>query len=225
MRAFSLRGADGETRGARMLDARANVYELDLAAFRESEARPATFWGFLKLGIEHILFGFDHLAFLLALLLAGSRLREAAKIITSFTVAHSITLGLATFDLVRLPPAIVEPLIAVSIIYVGIENLRGRGTSHRWLLTFGFGLIHGFGFATVLRELGIGDTGPAAAAPPLLAFNLGVELGQLAIAALFLPLLWRLRERPSFAPKYAPACSWMILLAGLYWLLERTIFS
>ncbi|MDX2033048.1 MAG: HupE/UreJ family protein [Blastocatellia bacterium] len=221
---LTLRGAGAEPRGARLLDARANAYELDLAAFRQSEERPATFWGFLKLGIEHILLGFDHLAFLLALLLAGSRLREAARIITSFTIAHSITLGLATFDLVRLSPAIVEPLIAVSIVYVGIENLLGRGTSHRWLLTFGFGLIHGFGFATVLRELGIAEAG-ASAITPLLAFNLGVEFGQLAIAALLLPLLWKLKQRPSFVPKYAPACSLLIMLAGVYWLLERTIFD
>lgn len=221
---LTLRGAGAETRGARLLDARANGYELDLAAFRQSEERPATFWGFLKLGIEHILLGFDHLAFLLALLLAGSKLRQAAAIITSFTVAHSITLGLATFDLARLSPAIVEPLIAGSIVYVGIENLMGRGTRHRWLLTFGFGLIHGFGFATVLRELGIGESG-ASAITPLLSFNLGVEIGQLAIAALLLPLLWKLRRGPSYVPKYAPACSLLIMLAGVWWLLERTIFN
>ncbi|MFN0084481.1 MAG: HupE/UreJ family protein [Blastocatellia bacterium] len=221
---LTLRGEGDETMGARLLDARADRYQLDLASFLVTKERPQTFRGFLKLGVEHILLGFDHLAFLLALLMAGSKLREAAAIITSFTVAHSITLGLATFDLARLPPAIVEPLIAVSIIYVGIENLLGRGTAHRWLLTFGFGLIHGFGFATVLRELGIGDSG-ASAIMPLLSFNLGVEIGQLAIAALLLPVIWKLKEKPSLFPKYAPACSLLITLAGIYWLLERTVFN
>jgi hydrogenase/urease accessory protein HupE len=217
---LTVRGANGEARGARLLDARNNSYELDLAAIAE---RPSTFSGFLTLGIEHILIGFDHIAFLLALLLAGGSLREAAKIITSFTAAHSITLALATFNLVNLPASVVEPLIAVSIVYVGVENLLGRETRRRWLLTFGFGLIHGFGFASVLGELGVGASGGGAAVP-LLAFNLGVEIGQIAIAALVLPVIWKLRERPRFVLRYAPAASVLITLAGGYWLIERTLF-
>ena len=198
-----------------------DLYELELATLA-GHTKPQTFWGFLLLGIEHILTGFDHLAFLLALLLAGSRLREALKIITSFTIAHSITLALATLNWVNLPANIVEPLIAVSIIYVGIENLFRREIKGRWLLTFAFGLIHGFGFAGVLRELGIGADGNVVM--PLLTFNLGVELGQIGIAALVLPLIWKLRQQPAFVPRYVPACSLLVALAGGYWLVQRTLF-
>lgn len=220
---LTLRGENDEAAGARLLDAKSNVYDLDLAAFAASHERPQTFRGFLLLGIEHILLGFDHLAFLLALLIAGGTLREAAKIITSFTVAHSITLALATLNVVNLPPGIVEPLIAASIIYVGLENIFRREIKRRWRLTFAFGLIHGFGFATVLRELGIGANGGAVV--PLLSFNLGVELGQIAIAALVLPLIRQLRQQPSFVIRYVPACSILIALAGGYWLIERTILK
>jgi hypothetical protein len=118
---------------------------------------------------------------LLALLLAGAAFREVAKIITAFTAAHSLTLALATFNVVQLSPAMVEPLIAVSIVYVGIENLVRHQLSRRWLLTFAFGLIHGLGFASVLRELGIGAQA-GQALMPLLSFNLGVEIGQLIVA-------------------------------------------
>src|SRR5262245_13251556 len=101
-----------------------------------------TFARFLVVGVEHILTGYDHLAFLFALLLAGSTLREVTKIITSFTLAHSISLALATFNILTISPAIVEPLIAISIVYVGCENLLRSNLNRRWLLTFGFGLIH-----------------------------------------------------------------------------------
>jgi hydrogenase/urease accessory protein HupE len=220
---LTLRSAGDDAAGARLLDAKNNFYELDLASCASSAGRPQTFGGFLLLGIEHILAGFDHLAFLLALLIAGGTLREAIKIITSFTVAHSITLALATFDLVNLPPGIVEPMIAASIIYVGLENIYRREINRRWLLTFAFGLVHGFGFATVLRELGIGAN--AGTVRPLLSFNLGVELGQIAIAALVLPLIRRLRLRTAFVIRYVPACSILLALAGGYWLIERTIMK
>jgi hydrogenase/urease accessory protein HupE len=219
----TLRGESDEAADARLLDAKSNVYDLDLAAFASSCERPQTFWGFLLLGFEHILMGFDHLAFLFVLLIAGSSFREAAKIITSFTAAHSITLALATLDLVNLSPGIVEPLIAVSILYVGLENIFRQETKRRWLLTFAFGLIHGFGFASVLRELAIGADGGAIV--PLLSFNLGVEAGQIAMAALALPLIWKLKQQPSFAIRYAPACSMLVALAGGYWLVERTLLK
>jgi hydrogenase/urease accessory protein HupE len=185
---------------------------------------------FLLLGVEHILLGFDHLAFLLGLLLVGGGFRDAAKIITAFTVAHSVTLALSAFDVVRVSPGLVEPLIAASIVYVGLDNLlRGKVTEGkprwRWLIAFGFGLVHGFGFATALRELGIGagDSGALGSIVPLLSFNLGVEAGQIAIAAMVLPLIWRLRTRPAFLARYAPACSILIALAGGYWLIERVM--
>jgi hydrogenase/urease accessory protein HupE len=215
---LTLRGSSDEARGAKLLDIKNDLYSLDLGAIAE---QPQTFRDFLGLGIEHILIGFDHIAFLLALLLAGGSMREAFKIISSFTAAHSITLALATLNLVTLPSSIVEPLIAVSIVYVGLENLLRKERNHRWMLTFGFGLIHGFGFASVLQEIGIGKS--AGVALPLLSFNLGVELGQIAIAALVLPVVWKLHQQPRFVLRYLPACSILIAIAGGYWLIERTL--
>ncbi len=208
--------------GSKMLVAGFASYQPSADALAEAAKAGQSFKEFFVLGLEHIAFGFDHLAFLLALLLAGSSVREATKIITSFTVAHSITLALATFNVVNLPSWIVEPMIAVSIVYVGLENLFRRDTSKRWLLTFGFGLIHGFGFASVLRELGIAEQGSGAIVP-LFSFNFGVELGQIAIAALILPLIWKLRQQPNFVPRYVPAFSILIALAGGWWLIERTL--
>lgn len=208
--------------GSKMLTAGSISYQPTADALAEAAKAGESFWAFFVLGLEHIAFGFDHLAFLFALLLAGSKLREAAKIITSFTLAHSITLALATFDVVNLPSWIVEPMIAVSIVYVGLENLFRRDRGKRWLLTFAFGLIHGFGFASVLRELGIAEQGTSAIIP-LFSFNFGVELGQITIAALILPMIWKLREQPKFVPRYVPAFSVLIALAGGYWLVERTL--
>lgn len=217
---MSLRDADGNVLEQRMLDAANNSFECAPAI--ASHTRPQSFRAFLLLGVEHILLGFDHLAFLFALLIAGGTLREAAKIITSFTIAHSITLALATLDVVNIPPGVVEPLIAASIIYVGLENIIRREIKRRWVLTFAFGLVHGFGFASALKELGIGAGARAVA--PLFAFNFGVEAGQIAIAALALPLIWKLRQQPRFVVRYVPACSILIALAGGYWLIERTFF-
>jgi hydrogenase/urease accessory protein HupE len=220
---LALRDAGGNTQAQRMLDATNDSFECDVAALPISQPRPRAFWFFLPLGIEHILLGFDHLAFLFALLLAGGTLWEAAKIITSFTAAHSITLALATLEVIVIPASIAEPLIAASIIYVGLENILRRKIEGRWLLTFAFGLVHGFGFASALRELGVGSGVKAIA--PLLSFNLGVEIGQIAVAALVLPLIWKLRQRERFAIRYVPACSILVALAGGYWLVERTILK
>jgi hydrogenase/urease accessory protein HupE len=119
----------------------------------------------------------------------------------------------------------VEPLIAASIVYVGVENLVQRGAPKgRWLLTFTFGLVHGFGFASVLRELGVAS-GTSGIVVPLVSFNLGVEVGQIAVAALVLPVVWKLKRRPSFIPRYVPACSILIALAGGCWLIERVLPS
>jgi len=150
--------------------------------------------------------------------------RSVAKITTSFTVAHSITLGAATLDMVQISSRLVEPLIAVTIIYVGIENIFRRVESDgRWLLTFAFGLIHGLGFASALKELGIGAAGSAAV--PLLSFNLGVELGQFAIAIIVLPVIWKLSARPLFVARYVPACSIAVALVGVYWLIQRSLLG
>lgn len=197
----------------------------DTGSRAAEEGNLPAFGGFFKLGVEHIWMGYDHLLFLFALLVVCRTLRSGVAIITSFTIAHSVTLGLATLHVVDLPSRWVEPLIAASILFVGIENFVRRGAEPRgrWALTFGFGLIHGFGFASVLRDLGVGSAGNSGIALPLFAFNLGVEIGQLAIAALALPLLGRLRKNEAFVRKGVPALSVIVALAGLYWLLERTL--
>jgi hydrogenase/urease accessory protein HupE len=181
-------------------------------------------WEFLKLGVEHIWTGYDHLLFLFALLVVCASFRSIAAIITCFTLAHSLTLALASLDLVSLPSRVVEPLIAASIVFVGVENLWRHGAEPpgRWALTFGFGLIHGFGFASVLRDLGLASA-KGGIVMPLLTFNLGVELGQIAIAAFVLPVVWRLRRSETFLARGVPALSVVVTLMGLYWLLSRTV--
>jgi len=181
----------------------------------------SSFNQFLRLGIEHILKGYDHLLFLLALLIVSRDWLSSFKIITFFTIAHSITLAVATFNLVQVPSRFVEPLIAVSIVYVGVENLLRRGDPHgRWLLTFAFGLIHGFGFAAVLREMGVGSR-EGGVAMPLFAFNLGVEVGQVIVAAVALPLIWHLRRHDYFLRRAVPACSALVAIAGGIWFVQR----
>jgi hypothetical protein len=195
---------------------------------------------FFHLGVEHILTGYDHLLFLAALLLACRSFGEAAKVITCFTAAHSITLALAALDVVRLAPRIVEPMIAASIVYVAAENLwqsrddrsgAGEGpgrhrVARRMLVTFGFGLVHGLGFASALREAGLGSTSRGLVAP-LVQFNLGVEAGQLAVAAFLFPLILGMRNRPSlnFDRRWVPACSAIVAAVGGWWLVTRIASS
>jgi hydrogenase/urease accessory protein HupE len=193
---------------------------LEPAPTPKAETAPPTFVGFLKLGIEHILTGYDHLLFLFALLVVTRDFKSAIKVITCFTIAHSITLGVATFDLVQISSRIVEPLIAASIVYVGIENIWKRGDPHgRWMLTFAFGLVHGFGFASVLRELGVGSRGGVAM--PLFSFNLGVEMGQIAVAAIVLPIVWQLRKSEMFLKRGVPVCSLLVAVLGAIWFVQR----
>jgi hydrogenase/urease accessory protein HupE len=217
-----LRDSDGRPLGDKLLDATQAVFEAPLAGVVTVTQPPCSLGQFLFLGVEHIATGYDHLVFLLGLLVVGGSLRASAKIITAFTIAHSITLALATLELIRLPSSVVEPLIAVSIMYVGVENLLRRDLDKRWRLAFAFGLIHGCGFASVLRELGIGANGTGVAAP-LLSFNLGVELGQLALAALILPAIGKLNRRESYQLRYVPTCSLSVTLAGAYWFAERVL--
>jgi hypothetical protein len=125
---------------------------------------------------------------------------------------------------VSLPASVVEPLIAASIVFVGVENLlRREEPKGRWALTFAFGLIHGFGFAGVLKEVGLG-TSTGSLVVSLFSFNLGVELGQLAVTALVLPLLWKPRDVPAFKPYGLPVISAVVALAGAYWLTARLFF-
>ena len=191
-----------------------------------SPAGNARFSEFFLLGVRHILTGYDHLLFLFGLLIVCRTPRAALLLITCFTLAHSLTLALATFGLVSLPSRWVEATIAASIFYVGIENVIRRDglLRGRWLFTFAFGLVHGLGFASVLHEMGIAKHGMSAVVP-LLAFNGGVEAGQLAVAAIVLPIIWKLRERSTFLRVGVPACSVFVAAAGAFWLLQRTLGS
>jgi len=207
-----------------LLSARDDAVEFEIPRMVASEPASSAI-SFLQLGIKHILKGYDHLLFLFGLLLVTRRFSSALRIITCFTIAHSITLALATLSPVPAPPRLVEPLIAASIVYVGLENLaRGVEPKGRWLLTFIFGLIHGCGFASALRELGIGAGGRGVALP-LICFNGGVELGQLMIAAILLPLIWKAQARPAFVQRFVPAASAAVVLLGSYWLVQRLLMS
>ncbi len=182
-----------------------------------------SFTEFLKLGVGHILNveAFDHLLFLLALLLGCRQLKPMLLVITGFTVAHSVTLTLAALNLVNLSPRLVEPAIAASIIFVAAENFRRTDQAwHRYALTCSFGLIHGFGFASALRASGLGGT-DMAIATPLLGFNVGVEIGQLVVAAIVLPLLLTLNRWPWFARHGARVISALVIVVATFWLWER----
>jgi len=218
---LTIHGPDGVVLSERMLDAASNEAAADLSAADGGTSSPAA--RFLLLGVEHILTGYDHLLFLAGVLVVLRRWRDVVQTITAFTVAHSITLALATTGLVLVPGRIVEPLIAASIVYVGIENLVRGVQGSRWKLTFGFGLVHGLGFATVLRDLGVGANGNGAIAIPLASFNAGVEIGQMAVAALLVPVFWWLVARPTPRIRFAAAWSVMVIAAGSYWLVERIV--
>jgi len=189
---------------------------------RPASAPPVpTFGAYLRLGLEHILTGYDHLAFLLGLLAVCRKLTSVLAIVTAFTLAHSLTLAVAALGIFTLPSRIVEPLVAVSIIAVAAENLwRAAEPRYRWLWAFGFGLIHGFGFAGALTALGLGANG-APIALPIFAFNLGVELGQAGIVLVVLPVLFRLRRHAAFERYGGKAISMAVGLAGLGWLVAR----
>lgn len=180
-----------------------------------------TLYEFAVLGIEHIFTGYDHLAFLVALLLATSTLKSLVKIVTAFTVGHSVTLALATLGVVAVPSRLIESLIALSIAYVAIENFLGRQMVHRWLVTFLFGLIHGFGFSNVLREFGL-TSGRLAVS--LFSFNAGVELGQIAFVAVVFPLLWFL-GRFEWKEHVVSGASILVMCLGFYWLVQRAVFG
>ena len=175
------------------------------------------FFRFVWWGVEHIFLGYDHIMFLLALIVVGGRLGSLIKIVTAFTLAHSITLALAALEVVALPARWIEAGIALSIVYVALENFWLARSDHRWILTFFFGLVHGFGFANVLRELGLPAQGLAVS---LFAFNLGVEVGQIGIVALCFPLIMWLGHQ-SFQRPVMLTVSAVILLFGLGWLIER----
>jgi HupE / UreJ protein len=177
---------------------------------------------FLLLGIHHILSGYDHLIFLFGLLLRGGGVVSLLKIITAFTVAHSVTLALAVLDVITLPDRLVESVIALSIAYIAAENLLlGQASARRWLVSFLFGLVHGFGFSSALRELGLPRQGLLWS---LFGFNLGVEAGQAMVVALALPGLLLLR-RSRWEGRLVSSCSLAILLIGLALFVERLLLT
>jgi hypothetical protein len=209
-----------------------NIARIERGGFRESflfqhgsayTARPTpaplleTALSFVAFGIEHIFTGYDHIVFLFGLLLVGRGLRDLVFVVTSFTVAHSVTLSVAALGLFTPVPWTIEAAIALSVAYVGIENLFLKDVRHRWKLTFAFGLIHGFGFANVLREMHLP---PDALALGLFTFNLGVEIGQVIIVALMWPAL-KLLERQPFRPVVVRVASMLIAAVGLFWFFER----
>lgn len=208
-------------------------------------AQPAGPWRvfghYLVEGVWHIWIGWDHILFLLSLLLlapllaaprtagrglAIHRPREALRpalgdvlaVVTAFTVAHSITLGLAIFEVVTLPALLIETVIAASVVLAALNNLLGAHAFARWRLAFVFGLIHGFGFANVLLDLQLPATRLAVA---LAGFNIGVELGQLAIVAVFFPIAWALRRTAFYRGGLVVGGSLAIALMGAWWIVER----
>ncbi len=188
------------------------------AAGAGSPEAPSTATAFFLLGVEHIATGYDHLLFLLALILCGGKLIELIKIITAFTIAHSLTLGAAALDLLTLPSTMVEAVIALSIAYVAFENLYPRyAVSRRWTISFLFGLVHGFGFSSVLKEIGLPKDSLLLS---LLNFNLGVEAGQLVAVLVVLPLLGWLRSTP-FEARVIKLVSMAVLAVGLGLFVER----
>jgi hypothetical protein len=191
---------------------------------------------FVPAGIEHILVGPDHVLFLIGLLLLGGSLWRLAGIVTAFTAGHSVTLSLAALDLVTPPASIVEPTIALSIVFVGADNLlvgsrsrqqAGSGASpprdiRPWVAAV-FGLVHGFGFASVLKEFGLP---PSALGWSLFSFNFGVEIGQLLIVIVVASILAAIRRRSQPAgERLATAGSIAVILAGGYWFVERVFLT
>ena len=194
---------------------------LDVEQPPEETSALAAFRVYFLLGLEHILGGWDHLLFLAALLLIWPTIRQVLVIVTSFTLAHSVTLALATLDVVRPPEAVVEAVIAGSILYVAVENLLYAEAPRRWLLTFGFGLVHGFGFSGVLRELGLPQAHLVAS---LLAFNVGVEAGQLAVVLPAVALLTAGRRLPEATRRrITQALSIAVIVPAAWWLFERVL--
>ena len=230
-RGLLLLQCDGQTQTA-MFTPERTVCLFDLTA----PDRGREFRTFLWEGVWHIWIGYDHILFLVALLLPSvlrwekdgwrpeARFRTACwnvfLIVTSFTVAHSITLSVGALGIVSLPARWVESLIALSVFLAALNNIHPVLHRRTWAVAFGFGLIHGFGFANVLAEVGLPSVHLAAA---LVAFNLGVELGQIAIVSLVLPVAFAIRTYPRYPKLWMPLGSGGIALLALVWMLERVL--
>ncbi len=178
---------------------------------------------FVPAGIHHILIGPDHLLFLVGLLLMGGTFRRLAMVVTSFTIAHSITLSLAALNLLTPPARIIEPAIALSIVYVGADNLLAQGGRDvRAWIAFAFGFIHGFGFANVLREM---ELPRRALGWSLFSFNFGVEIGQLIVVVAVASAFAALRSRSEWARRQLVYTgSIIVIVAGTFWFIQRVFF-
>ena len=199
-------------------------------------SRLATFLQFVRDGVHHIWVGYDHLLFLISLLLPAVLIRRNGRwipvgtlrsallsvlaVVTAFTISHSITLTLAALGVVGLPSRLVESGIALSVLLAALNNIWPLVTRRVWLLAFGFGLVHGFGFASVLADLGLPRE---ALALSLAGFNIGVELGQLAVVLLVVPLIFLLREQRFYRPVVLVASSSAISMIAMLWLVSRVL--
>ncbi|MCC3371935.1 HupE/UreJ family protein [Cohnella sp. REN36] len=187
----------------------------------ESAGSGGGWYSFFVLGMNHILTGYDHLLFLFSLLIARQKFKQYAGMITAFTIAHSMTLTLTVLGVIDVPGSIVEPLIALSICFVAVDNVVRKQVSHRWVLTFLFGLIHGMGFADILVEM---DIPRSALAADLISFNLGIEVVQVTLVAALLPLLMLL-HRWKFSRRAVIAVSSLAFMLGGIWLVERIVLN
>ena len=204
--------------------------ETDLTQLPTTEG----FIAFVKHGIWHIWIGLDHILFVLSLVMVSVLQRSGrawtsvegfvpalvnvAKVVTLFTVAHSITLSLAALDLARLSPRVVESVIALSVVAAALNNIRPLFGNWTWTVVFGFGLFHGFGFATVLGHLTQNQT---ALIVTLLGFNVGVELGQLAVITVTFPVLFAIRMSAAYTRLLLPAGSALIAVIAFFWFVQR----
>jgi hydrogenase/urease accessory protein HupE len=172
---------------------------------------------FLWMGLKHIFTGYDHILFVISLLIGAITIRHILSLVTAFTIAHSITLALATLGIVQLPGKLIESAIALSIIYIALKNIFQPESKHAPWIAFAFGLIHGFGFAGILAELNLGATHLATS---LLFFNVGIELGQVLIVSLIFPILIFINKRLSYK-WFLPGVSTAVLFFGCVWFLQR----
>jgi hydrogenase/urease accessory protein HupE len=199
------------------------IFDVQTTEFSYSSAHTqgvvTVIWGFILEGIHHIFIGPDHILFIVGLLLLGGNLWQLLKIVSLFTLAHSVTLALATLHILNPPASLIEPTIAASIVFVGLHSLRGSKHDLRQVFAFVFGFIHGFGFANALSEMALPQNALIAS---LFAFNFGVEIGQLCIVLLVAPLLMLLRKYyPKNAVPVIRVASFAVIAAGAYWFVER----
>lgn len=222
-----VRNLDGTTDEVILREGEHTAWLGEAASERPDTAKSSTFVFYLEMGIEHILGGIDHLFFVICLALIAVRPRRVAIAVTGFTLGHSVTLAASSLGLIYAPSGAVELVIAASIVLMAIEAIRQHRDEEQsltstwpWLIAAGFGLIHGFGFAGALAELGLPE---GRVLPALLAFNLGVEFGQLAVLAAFGGVVWFVRRvAPAPIPgRLATAVGWTLGFAATWWTVER----